>query len=121
MVLLLKIKPTLIASPSILEDLTGLIDLETVLMLALKNNRDIKYAAINQKLAKERLKISYRRFLPELELGLKHNDSVVYGSPDSRVKQISIGLKQLIFDAGRYSSNLRMQKAETGSMSLIST
>ena len=42
-----------------------------------------------------------RQFLPSLEFGYSGNDSVTAGGSDSRIKKLSLGVEQLLFDGGR--------------------
>jgi outer membrane protein TolC len=86
------------------------INLEDAINLALDNSIELRYALYNQKIAQANLRIGYRQFLPELSVGINQNDSVNYNQPDSHTKQLSLGIQQLIFDAGRLSAGIENQR-----------
>ena len=86
--------------------------LEKAIQAALQNSRELRYSLLSQKIASEKLRLSARRFFPELEVGISRNDSVLYGDPDSRLRQVSFGIRQLLFDAGRTVSGLKLQSSE---------
>lgn len=88
------------------------IDLSTAMSAALRNSKSLLYSRFDQKLAAERLRIGARQFLPTLSLGLIHSDSVSFDSPDSRLRKMSLGLKQILFDGGRLALSRRNQKNE---------
>jgi outer membrane protein TolC len=89
------------------------IRLDDAIGLALTRNKELRYMSVNQKIGEKQLDLAYRQFFPSIELGWNHNDSVTYGTPDTRTKQLSIGVTQLIFDAGRRASQMNMKKNET--------
>ncbi len=86
------------------------IDLEEAINLALGNSVELRYALFNQKIALANLRLGYRQFLPELSVGINQNDSVNYNQLDTHTKQLSLGIQQLIFDAGRLSASMDNQK-----------
>ena len=77
------------------------IDIDTAIKISIANNRNLRFVMYNQRIEEERFKLLYRKFLPQLDFNFSQNDSVTYSSPDSRVKRLSIGISQLVFDAGR--------------------
>jgi len=80
---------------------------------ALKNNREFILTGKEISIAEKNLKLMYRNFLPEINLGYSEYTSVSYWNPDSREKKISIELKQRIYEKGRLSSAVKIMKKET--------
>jgi outer membrane protein TolC len=87
--------------------------LEDAIELALARNKELRYMSVNQRISEEQLALGYRQFFPSIEFGWNHNDSVTYGTTDTRTKQLSIGVSQLIFDAGRRASRMKIKETET--------
>ncbi len=111
-ILFLGLSPFLLNGQSSLNVKLKTIDLETSIFRALYNSSDIQYMRFEQRIADERVKLGLRRFFPILELGFTQSDSVTYGSPDSRIKKLSVGLEQLIYDGGKLAQSYKNQKNE---------
>ena len=88
------------------------IDIDSAIKISIANNKNLRFIMYNQRIEEERFKLLYRKFLPQLDFNFSQNDSVTYSSPDSRVKRLSIGISQLVFDAGRLSQNIKLQKIQ---------
>ena len=88
------------------------IGLETAIGDALRNCKELEYARYDQRLAAARLKAGVRQFLPAVQIGYTASDSVTYDSADSRIRKLSLGLKQLLFDGGRLGRERKNQKEE---------
>jgi outer membrane protein TolC len=91
---------------------TPFMDLSTAISITLKNSRALVDSRLEQQFARALHRLAYRKFFPALELGLSRDDSVVYDSPDSRTRRLSVGLQQLIYDGGKTAAGLRRQKRE---------
>ena len=56
--------------------------------------------------------MAYRLFLPSLSLSYAQSESVLYDSPDTRTKKISVGLSQLVWDRGKRSHSLKLKEID---------
>ncbi len=88
-------------------------DINKAIDTALKNNREFILTGKEISVAEKNLKLMYRNFLPEINLGYSEYTSVSYWNPDSREKKISAGLKQRIYEKGLLSSAIKIMKKET--------
>jgi outer membrane protein TolC len=87
-------------------------DLAAAISMALKNSRALAEYRLEQQVARAVQKLACRQFFPALELGISRDDSVVYDSPDSRSRRLSVGLRQLIYDGGRTRAGLERRRRE---------
>lgn len=92
------------------EDLRRTMDLAAAVDIGLKNNRELRWAEAENDIAFKTVKLKYRKFFPELSLGYSSNSSVGYFAPDSRMKQLSAGISQLIYDKGALRSSLGISR-----------
>jgi outer membrane protein TolC len=87
-------------------------DLSTAISLALKNSRALTDSRLQQQVARAVHRLACRQFLPSLEVGISRDDSVVYGSPDTRSRRLSLGMQQLLYDGGRTRASLKRRDRE---------
>ncbi|MDX9801333.1 MAG: TolC family protein [Spirochaetia bacterium] len=103
----------LAAQPLFTDNGTVIFDMQQAIDTALKNNREFSITGEEISIAEKNLKLKYRDFLPEINLGYSQYSSVSYWNPDSRQKKISAALKQKIYDKGLLSSSFKFLKKET--------
>ncbi|MBN2554002.1 MAG: TolC family protein [Spirochaetales bacterium] len=74
--------------------------IEEALARALRSSDSIEYARLDYVFQSARHAVSIRDFFPYLTIGYTHNDTVVYYDPDSRLREMSIGIEQLLYSGG---------------------
>lgn len=84
--------------------------LEKAIELGLKNNLSLDFANRETRIGIKNMRMMYRKFFPELNVGFATTDTVEYNSPDNHVRQISAGLTQLIYDKGVLHSSIKLEK-----------
>jgi len=90
------------------------IDLASALERAKKHSFELRQALFDLRTDEARRRMAYRLFLPTLSLSYAQNDSVLYDSPDTRTKKISVALSQLIWDRGKRNHSLRLKEIDLG-------
>ncbi len=88
------------------------ISLEAAIDLAKSESRELAFIRSDRELAKERLWMEARKFFPQLAVSFSKNDSVTYGSPDSRYRSIGLSLTQLLYDRGQLLQRYRQHRHE---------
>jgi outer membrane protein TolC len=73
------------------------LDIDQALLRALRANDALKYARLDYSFEISRYDLSVRDFLPAVRIGYAQDDAVAYYAPDSHLKEISIGIDQLLY------------------------
>jgi outer membrane protein TolC len=76
------------------------LDIEQSLERALRTNKALQYARLDYRFEVSRYDLSLRDFLPAISVGYARDDKVAYYAPDSRLKELSIGIDQLVYAGG---------------------
>jgi outer membrane protein TolC len=76
------------------------LDIEQSLERALRTNKALQYARLDYRFEVSRYDLSLRDFLPAISVGYAQDDTVAYYAPDSRLKELSIGIDQLVYAGG---------------------
>jgi len=76
------------------------LDIEQALTRALRGNEALKYARLDYRFEVSRYDLSLRDFLPAITVGYAQDDAVAYYAPDSHLKELSVGVDQLLYAGG---------------------
>lgn len=77
-----------------------------------KNSLELSSASIALAMEEARFRMSPRLFFPSLSLDYSQNDSVLYDSPDSRTRRISVGIGLTVYDRGVRFHTLKVKKMD---------
>jgi outer membrane protein TolC len=76
------------------------LDIEQAVIRALRSSDELKFARLDYHYEIYRYDLSLRDFLPALTLGYTQDDAVAYYAPDSHLKELSVGIDQLLHAGG---------------------
>lgn len=79
---------------------TTRLDIGQALTRALIGNEALKYARLDYRFEVCRYDLSLRDFLPAISVGYAQDDAVAYFAPDSHLKELSVGINQLLYAGG---------------------
>ena len=79
---------------------TTRLDIEQSLTRALRTNEALEYARLDYRFEVYRYDLSLRDFLPAISVGYTQDDAVAYYAPDSHIKELSVGIEQLLYAGG---------------------
>ncbi len=77
------------------------LDLEKSLILAEDNSQELHLLLLQMAAEKYSFDLSIREFLPRFSVGYSQNDTVITGDPDTRSKNLSFTVSQLLYNGGR--------------------
>jgi outer membrane protein TolC len=80
--------------------------------LALSRNDELSYRRFEREISRARIDVQKRKFFPSFGLSFSQNDSVTYGTADSRVKKAALNINQLVFDGGDLSYQYKSLKRQ---------
>ena len=86
------------------------LNLRQAIDLGVDNNLDLDLSIKENNLAFKNLRLKYREYLPSVNVGYSVTDTVTYYADDTHSKQISAGIKQMIYDKGLLRSSIRIEK-----------
>lgn len=86
------------------------LNLSRAIELGLKKNMDLEFAQKENSIAFKNMRMKYRDYLPSVNVGYSMSDSVTYYADDSHNRQISAGIKQMIYDKGVLKSSIKIEK-----------
>ncbi len=84
------------------------LDIEQAVMRALRSSDELKFARLDYNSEAYRYRLSLRDFLPAITLGYTQDDAVAYYAPDSHLKEVSVGIDQLLYAGGARSHERRI-------------
>lgn len=87
------------------------VELEAALRLAESNSIELARLRAQSLLDRERLRLSYRSFLPSLDLSYTRSDTVTYAAPDSRSRQLSLAVQMLLYGGGARTAEHSRQRS----------
>ena len=88
------------------------LDLRQAINLGVKNNLNLEFAKRENNLAFKNMRMKYREYLPSVSLGYSVSDTVTYYADDTHSRQISAGLKQMIYDKGVLRASIKIEKEQ---------
>jgi|GEM_PF-6961690 len=80
--------------------------------LALSRSDEINYRSIDREIARAKIAIQKRNFLPSLGIDYSQSDSVSYDSADSRIRKATFSVDQLLYDGGQLAYQYRNLKSQ---------
>lgn len=83
--------------------------LQDCVQLGVRNNKEIMTLSLDLELQLTALREKYRQFFPNVSISFGDNASIIYNSQDSRDKNLSFSLNQLVYDGDK----LKRQIEET--------
>lgn len=86
------------------------LDLRQAINLGVKNNLGLEFDLKENHLALKNLRMRYREYLPSVNVGYSVSDTVTYYADDIHSRQISAGVKQMIYDKGILRSSIKIEK-----------
>ena len=86
------------------------VDLQKAEALALSNNFDITINSVKNQILVESKNEAWRAYLPQVGVNYSNNVMVAKRGPDTRSHELSLNLKQPIFDGGRASLQHKLAK-----------
>ena len=85
-------------------------DLKQAIKLGVKNNLNLTFDQEETRVAFKNLRMKYREYLPSVNVGYSVNDTVTYYADDTHSRQISAGIKQMIYDKGILKASIKIEK-----------
>lgn len=76
------------------------LDIEQAVMRALRSSDELKFARLDYNFEAYRYRLGLRDFMPAITLGYAQDDAVAYYAPDSHLKEVSVGIDQLLYAGG---------------------
>jgi outer membrane protein len=77
------------------------LSIEEAERLALSNSDDVRIQGLQLQSAARRFELGVRDFLPQMQLGVSSSNTVNVGAQDSPSKQVSVTLRQPVYNGGR--------------------
>ena len=84
-----------------------LLDIDQCVKLGLKLNKNLQYIDAEISLQLAAIDQQYRQFYPHFNFNLGDNASVIYSSQDSKNKNISVSVSQMIYDGNKLGNQIR--------------
>lgn len=86
------------------------LNLRQAINLGIKNNLDLEFARKENSIAFKNVRMKYRGYLPTVNVGYSASDTVTYYADDTHSRQISAGIKQVVYDKGMLKASIKIEK-----------
>ena len=86
------------------------LNLRQAINLGVNNNLDLELSTKENRLAFKNLRMKYREYLPSVNIGYSVTDTVTYYADDTHSRQISAGIKHMIYDKGILRASIKIEK-----------